>query len=322
VLFRLGEPSKAFTTYFHYVSNLAEYLKQSHGTDSAERYGNVFDLTLACSSAISQRMVGEADASRARQHLGWSWSNLVCLHRDASSEDFFEAKNAWTPAEAWYSVHHAFCSLRAISQSASNSTHEATARHAAQLIAQQKALPYPWNAYITSTHNRGEIVQYHGFQREPKEINTLARTSTDTFEDRYALMLKTTATRRAEDKLKKRRASKVRIGRTRRNVLREEKRTVYEQLGPTTLYDLLYRLRRRANYGDVDTFVTGSSSLPDARKFAHSLEVITDCTVATIEALLSLYMGNDGYKGILTSYAKRHRGSDILSSRLRHHQQV
>ena len=52
-------------------------------------------------------------------------------------------------------------------------------------------------------------------------------------------------------------------------------------MGPTTLFDVFWRIRRKANYDDADTFVLGAESEFDARGFGQSLILVTDATVAS-----------------------------------------
>ncbi len=49
--------------------------------------------------------------------------------------------------------------------------------------------------------------------------------------------------------------------------------------------------RKKANYEDADTFVLGACRELDARRFAQALVIVTDATVAALEAPAAAYAG-------------------------------
>lgn len=55
---------------------------------------------------------------------------------------------------------------------------------------------------------------------------------------------------------------------------------------PTTLFDLLYRLRLRANYDQADAFLSGALSPSDAEAFHHTLCMIVASTLLVVEVYL------------------------------------
>lgn len=91
---------------------------------------------------------------------------------------------------------------------------------------------------------------------------------------------------------------------------REAKNEIAKRLAPTTVFDLFWRLRVKANYEDADTFVLGASGLPDARAFADSLAILADASVAALEALIIRYVGDDLYQTFITSYQDRLMSDD------------
>lgn len=60
---------------------------------------------------------------------------------------------------------------------------------------------------------------------------------------------------------------------------------------PTTLFDLLYRLRIRSNYQEGDAFLTGPLSASDAADFHNALCTIVGATMLTVEIFLAHHVG-------------------------------
>jgi len=111
------------------------------------------------------------------------------------------------------------------------------------------------------------------------------------------------------------RKQEVKKGRIRRNLSRLEINRTYKKAGPATLFDVLYRLRIRANYGNVDAFVEGCGSLNDAKEFAQAIYVVVDATAATLEALLQAYAGSALLASVITELSRRHSTEEVVAAR-------
>lgn len=307
----------SFLTFHHYVGALAQDL-HSRAVRARSPWHWAFEESYQLSRGTVRARPVARDTLDLR--LARGWSNLLGLLRDVESTDFYEEVNAWSPVKAWYSVHHSFSGLLLfVAPSASRPTHELTCREAAKLAAARRLLPYPWSLHVSGTQDAG--IQYRGFlTRVPKDIEELSPPRPETFEDRIGKALRTTADWRAQPSMDGwRRKNPPRRGRSRRNVPRLEKARIATSLGSTTLFDLLYRLRIRANYGDADTFVLGARSLDEAHDFARNLAIVADMTMGVIEGIVSAYVGRDRFTDGLQTYATKRRcqPSDAVGARLR-----
>ena len=121
---------------------------------------------------------------------------------------------------------------------------------------------------------------------------------------RLAMWLRTTRANELEWRFDERRRKKPDAGRSRRNVSREGKNRIAASMAPTTLFDVLWRMRKKASYEDADVFVLGAAGAQDARRFAESLVTVTDATVAAIEAVISQFP--DPLRTISRSRSPRH----------------
>jgi hypothetical protein len=98
------------------------------------------------------------------------------------------------------------------------------------------------------------------------------------------MFLRTTRQKELERLYASERARRVQPGRARRNLAATDKQAIADRMRPTTVFDLFWRLRKKASYDDADIFVLGAASERDARRFGESLVIVTDATVAASRA--------------------------------------
>jgi len=309
---------KSFLTFHHYIRNVVQFLQAEYGRDPSERYGNVYAATSELTGSVRRRSF--ADMGTVRRYLKAGLTNLLCLQREADADDFFEEKNAWTPVQGWYAVHSLMCALTPYLSPGESVDHDRSCRNARQMICDRGLLPYPWSASMKGGFEDGKRVDTPiDFRRDPDPINNLSAPTVEGFEDSYALFLATTLEKRAERVLDaiRRKPDK---GRSRRNISAHRKNEIYQKAGPVTLFDALYRLRIRANYGNLDTFVEGCESASEAQAFAKALHVVTDATVAALEAVLVAYAGGEPLASTLESMQRRMGDESTIAARLAFHQ--
>ena len=135
----------------------------------------------------------------------------------------------------------------------------------------------------------------------------------DELGNRLGSMLRTTRKKELERKYENKRAELRKANR--KNLTKAEKATISAKMPGTNLFDVLYRIRKKANYEGADDFVLGPSDASEARRFGESLIHIADASVMALEALADKAIGNDLVCEWLTDYNKR---SGSTSSLQRH----
>jgi hypothetical protein len=80
-------------------------------------------------------------------------------------------------------------------------------------------------------------------------------------------------------------------GKQRENLPKSELLRRAAAMRPSTLFDLLYRLRIRSNYQEGDAFLTGPLSASDAADFHNALCTIVGATMLTVEIFLAHHVG-------------------------------
>lgn len=76
-------------------------------------------------------------------------------------------------------------------------------------------------------------------------------------------------------------------------------------MAPTTVFDVLWRMRKKANYDGADTFVLGAAGELDARRFGQALVIVADATVASLEALAAAHAGPDHLAELSAAYTTK-----------------
>ena len=120
-------------------------------------------------------------------------------------------------------------------------------------------------------------------------------------------VLRTTRRKELDRRFAQERQRGVKPGRTRRNLTTADKERFAKSMAPTTLFDVLWRVRKKANYEDADTFVLGAGDEVEARRLAQALVILTDGTVAALEALTAAYVGPRLLADFSQAYAARTR---------------
>jgi hypothetical protein len=135
----------------------------------------------------------------------------------------------------------------------------------------------------------------------------LSNPDPDSAVDRLAMFLRTTRSKELERRFSEDRRKNVAPGRQRRNLSTHDKEAIAARLAPTTVFDLFWRLRMKANYDDADTFVLGAGGVADARAFADSLAIVADASVAALESVVVAYLGPDLVGDFASSYQEKVR---------------
>jgi hypothetical protein len=87
-----------------------------------------------------------------------------------------------------------------------------------------------------------------------------------------------------------------REGNRRVKVPAAETTRIVSRLVPTTLFDLLWRLRTRSDYRDAETFLFGVATPEDARSYHASMCALVNCTITVLDTLCVAYAGRDSYR--------------------------
>lgn len=297
------EFAEAFRAYVNYFEDLAGSIGGEYGTGGTLVEG-VHDGVLAHPpvARIRRKPLSPAERDAVDKALRKAWASTQRVSAEVEDPSTFdEEANAWIPMQSYYGVYWAVIAYAVASGNQVPRDHRAALNFAGRQVT-RGLFPYPWCASCSNGPDTADIT-YDGFPVPLGPVHVLSSPDPWTTEDRLAMFLRTTRQKELERRFAKERTKKRAPGRSRRNLSKAEKGRLAAAMGPTTVFDILWRLRKKANYDDADVFVLGAASELDARRLGAGLAFVMDATVAALEALIVAYVGADE----LVTMADRYR---------------
>lgn len=301
------EYAEPFRSYLNYFEDLAGTIGGRYGF--AESLASGVHNAVAANPPtrrIQRRAPTVSRSDDIEKAFRKSWGTLGRLDREVEDPEFFdEEANAWIPAQAYYAVFHAILGFAAASAQPVPRDHASALRLAGKEVV-RGALPAPWDAWCDGCPHTGSH-RFGGLVPSEDAVHVLSLPDPWTSDDRLAMFLRTTRGKELDRRFHQERQRNVKPGRTRRNLHKEDKESIARKMPPTTLFDILWRIRKKANYEDADTFVLGAGDEVDARRLAQALVIVTDGTVAALEGLAAAYVGPTLLARAAQAYAEKKR---------------
>jgi hypothetical protein len=268
-------PQASFVTYLHYLEDLAGIIGGRFGVAESLVHGIYESFPPATSRPVPAEQV-----RRLNDHLGTAWLGLLRLEQLTRPAVYDRQANAVVPRFAFEAVVAGVRALAAAEGVDLADDHGDALDYAGGRIS-EGVLPFPWSSRCAGCPQAGtdrleDVV--------PGEVHLFTRPDPSTSQARLALLLRTTRTRALERSFAEARQRDVRPGRTRRNLSWSEKEQIAAATAPTTLLDVFARLHERAAADAGDVFADGPADEVEAFRFAEALRLLTDATVAALEA--------------------------------------
>ncbi len=293
-----------FKAYLNYFEDLAGVVSGRYGF--AETLVDGVYAALASHpplARLQRRQPTPAQVEALERALRKAWGSLRRAQREVDDPaSFDEEANAWLPVQCYYAVYHLVLAMAVATGQEPPRTHAAALKLVGKEV-RRGLLPYPWSAWCEGCPQTGD--HRFGGVDPSGEVHVLSRPDPDTAEARLAMFLRTTRRKELDRQFDDERGKKVPAGRSRRNLTRATKRQMGDRMAPTTLFDVFWRLRKKASYDDADVFVLGAASELDARRFGSALLIVTDSTLAALEAVVAASVGPDLVARLATGYAHR-----------------
>lgn len=298
------EFAEAFRAYVNYFEDLAGVIHGEFGWEESLVDG-VYAAVGGHQAVrqIQRRRPTPVQLRTLELALRKAWGFLRRAQREvADPESYDEEANAWLPEQCYYAVYHAVLALAVATGQHVPRKHTPALKLMGKEV-RRGLLPYPWSAWCEGGPGTGEH-RFGGFSPSG-EVHVLSRPDPDTAPARLAMFLRTTRKKELDRQFEEERHKKVAPGRTRRNLSGDAKREMARRVAATTLFDVFWRLRKKAHYDDADVFVLGAVSELDARRFGSALLIVTDATVAAIEAVVAASVGPDPLARMTSAYARK-----------------
>lgn len=247
-----------FDTYRFYLRSFASFLTDVHA--DWEMFGR------AWASRVKQRpRMSTVDEDWLRRFLRLAWNTEHLLSIDAPDVEMARVSNQWLPVQAYYAVYSAAEAFTYCLDGHKAEGHVKTLRKASDWLVHHG--PEPWNLCYRGARGRG------GNDANPVNFppgltlpSNLQRVGVQPIR-MIGRCLKAEHSHRIDDSW-------------RRGV--GQKKYAFQPSGPTTLLHFLYRLRLKANYGDVDLFLVDASD-SEIQGFGNHLREICFWTLMLFE---------------------------------------
>lgn len=295
-----SEYAPAFAAYRNYVAGISRLVEIEFGTDvdwlsSLVTVARDLRAVRTMDRRSRDEVLLEIEASLQR-----AWGLLRAL-RVADLDPFIPEFNATIPTNAYYAVYHALRAAKLALDGVAFTDHRPALNWAAQVV-KRELLPWPWSARCGGCTSIGEAV-FGGFPTAPVQVHPLATVGDLELPDRFGGLLRTTRSKELEKRFDKRRSELNKVGR--KNLSRDVKVDIARKLEVTTMFDVFWRVRTKANYGSADVFVLGAAGPMDAGDFGMSLVTLADSTIAALEVVVCAALGSATYLKWLEDYRGR-----------------
>ena len=196
-----------------------------------------------------------------------------------------------------------------------NPTHQSALRAiSGELITSgiSERFPQPWRSVLSSDPKvkRGFYLANSSCTEPINLDNPLASLHrTDPWQF-YGLFLRTTRERQLAKKIDQWKREK-----SRKRALRSERQELLDQLPPTTIFDALFRVRTRANYRDVDSFLfCGELASTNTIELHRDICEITNTTLMVFEILIARASTKQLFSEIVEQFIQASRAESVDNS--------
>ncbi len=252
---------------------------------------------------------GTPDLEEVRRYLLLSWTSEIQLHlpEQMGFDAIIGYANAWAPVHAYYSVFGGLQAWFAANRLSGNAdSHAATLASIANMIKLRNLFPEPWNLLAEGCPMRGEKKHLN----VPTGVDCTSHVEVlsiptpfgkdPTFWLRYGTWLRTTRearlTAREEEWKKAKRKSRVSPA---------ERTRIASRLSPTSLFDCLWRLRIKSNYGTIDPYLVKHITQSDHMVFNSALCTVTRATLGLLELYVMRRVGRGSYEKIAGDFVRQ-----------------
>ena len=295
------ERARRFQVHKQYLAAISEFLVETYTTESQTVAEGVLAEQRALRGFRSIQRQKPRKADDIRRFLAISWASETELRIPLDAErELLRYSNAWAPVHAYYSAYMALQAwFASMNLKGLADDHSGTLKTASRHVTERSILPPPWGVGCRGTPHLGECT-FTGLPdgiQPGGRVELLSNPSMDTFWPRYCKMLETTRSRRLDrafDEWKRKN--------NRKQIRSVEKRSVETKAWATTLFDFLFRLRVRANYREVETFLMSAVGETWQTEFLRSLIRVTDLTSLLFDSLVVQQIGADLYAAALDEF--------------------
>ncbi len=293
------ERSRRFTVHRNYLSSIELFLVALYG-HGEEQTRNLVDAQRAL-PAFTRIQRRTTDPTELRRLLAISWASETQLRlANLGGDAFLRYSNAWGPVQAYYAVYmsiHAW--LLTVGMGGLIDDHTTTLRTVVALLVERNLLPHPFDVTCSGCpeYDQRQIDGTPANANINDHFENLAAPTIDDFYPRFAKMLETSRDLRLE------RSRKEWLKRKNRGkMMKAEMLVLADRLHSTSIFDYLWRLRIRSNYGDVSSFLMSGVEDRSHGAFHTGLVTLASSLCLLIQSLIVARLGPQPYADALDEF--------------------
>lgn len=245
------------------------------------------------------------EIEQVRKLLWNSWSTEYAyrIGEKIDNNEYYKFSLHWNFPQAYYSVYLSMTAFHE-TQGVANEQHEKSIKQFGNSI-KDNHYPSAITFYSSGLKNEFKYNGLNSFSKFSKENSVLSKIEClEDAELQLATFLKTTRTKNAEDKRnrfakqKDKRFNNAK-GEFRKTFKKEHWDIIYKTIPITSVFNLLYRLRIKANYRDIESFINADI---DFKSFHSSLGELIYYLNFIHEAYIAKAIGIKVYEKILNEF--------------------
>lgn len=281
-----------YQVYLNYLQSLNNFINESCG--NYECFGNEIVNQRYFQRIQRNRNINEQDLVKLLRN---AWFTEIQLNLPGQHPELINYSNHWAPVQLYYSCFLLSRSFLLASGLNVDPKHTKTLSAIGSIINGRPALfGEPISILCTGNpKNRSECYLNLSSNIDiNRSISPLGSSEYTSFYDSYCMFLRTTRKRQLEKLYEswKKNYKKKRIA-------PRAKREYINALHPTSIFDVLYRLRLRSNYSDADMYLLNIENQLGANEYFESIRKICWHIFFVLELLVSKYIGKRKLRNII-----------------------
>jgi hypothetical protein len=301
------EAERTFSTYCNYLLHMDRCLAGEYGVGESFIPSVISVLRgMPKVTKIGRRRPTDDDVKRVRNSWRLAWAKELQLRIpgmfDADVLPYFVQGSG---IHVYYVVYHSARALFCAAGQPVSPQHSKTLSALSSWVKDRAVMPVPWSVASEGGPDRAAMKV---FGKPPHAstsngISSLSNPSSDTVWSSLDMFLCTTRERQIDNRKKQWREQN-----DRSRVPSTEATKLATRLPATTLFDGLFRLRKRSDYSDADAFLEGIPSGFAAEKYHSAISTFVPATQAVLESLAVAYVGPDLYKSAADRFLQQGAG--------------
>jgi len=268
---------RRYLAYHNYLTALSTVINDLYPADN--------DLVSAMMNLRGYQVFNRsalADLDELASGLRHGWYTELLMVQTARVDEVFPFAVPWSMVQAYYAIYRGLAAYFMVSNERIPTSHNSTLRAIANdLRAAHAPFPAPWCTTLSGDPGEKQAQLTCCPYDQPITLTNPMISNVDAWQN-VGLMLRTTRKRTLEEAVQgwKKREKKNRIRFS-------EKQAIINRMMPTTVFDAFYRMRRRSNYQDSDSFIFSGVNVAETLNLHLALLDIVHASLLVFECLIA-----------------------------------